>query len=151
MKKLNLDITIDSPRENVWDAIVNDKKFRFWTSAFQEGSYFEGGWNKGDAIRFIAINKEGKKEGMVSEIAESIYPEHISIRHLGYIMDGIEDTTSEKVREWAPSYENYTLQKVEGNKTLFKLEMDITEEYYQIFLEMWPRALKKLKEVCEMK
>ena len=45
-KKINLDITINSSPENVWDAIVNDRKYRIWTSAFQEGSYFEGGCHK---------------------------------------------------------------------------------------------------------
>ena len=149
MKKINLDITINATRKGVWEAIVDDSKFRLWTSAFQEGSYFEGGWNKGDAIRFISINKEGVKEGMVSEIAESIYPNYISIKHLGYIMNGIEDTTSEEIRKWAPAFENYTLEELEEKKTLFKLDMDATEEYYDMFLEMWPKALTKLKEVSE--
>ena len=86
---------------------------------------------------------------MVSEIAESNYPGFISIRHLGYIMDGVEDTTSDKIKEWAPSYENYKLEKLDGQKTLFKLEMDVTDPYYEMFLKIWPNALAKLKEVCE--
>lgn len=149
MKKINLNITINTSRESVWDAIVDDSKFRLWTSAFTEGSYFEGGWNKGDAIRFMAINKQGEKEGMVSEIAESIYPNYISIKHLGYIVNDIDDTTSEEIRKWAPAFENYTLEELEQKKTLFKLDMDATEEYYDMFLEMWPKALTKLKEVSE--
>ena len=149
MKKINLNITINASRESVWDAIVDDSKFRLWTSAFTEGSYFEGGWNKGDAIRFMAINKQGEKEGMVSEIAESIYPNYISIKHLGYIVNDIDDTTSEEIRKWAPAFENYTLEELEQKKTLFKLDMDATEEYYDMFLEMWPKALTKLKEVSE--
>lgn len=149
MKQLNLEILIHASPETVWDAITNDTKYRQWTSAFQEGSYFEGGWNKGDAIHFIAQNEEGQKEGMVSEIAESTYPEYISIRHLGFISKGIEDTTSDAVKKWAPSYENYTLEKAGDNTTLFKISMDTTEEYYTMFMEMWPKALIKLKEVSE--
>ena len=45
---------------------------------------------------------------MVSEIAENKPNEFISIRHLGYIANGIEDTQSEAIRAWAPAYENYT-------------------------------------------
>ena len=90
-----------------------------------------------------------KKEGMVSEIAESIYPNYISIKHLGYIVNDIDDTTSEEIRKWAPAFENYTLEELEQKKTLFKLDMDATEEYYDMFLEMWPKALTKLKEVSE--
>jgi len=64
-------------------------------------------------------------------------------------MNGIEDTTSEEIRKWAPAFENYTLEELEEKKTLFKLDMDATEEYYDMFLEMWPKALTKLKEVSE--
>ena len=149
MKKINLDIVINASREMVWDTIVDDANYRLWTSAFQETSYFEGGWNKGDTIRFLGINEKGEKEGMVSEIAESVYPEYISIKHLGYIVNGVDDTTSEEIRKWAPSFENYTLEKLEENKTLFKLDMDVTEEYYEMFMGLWPKALAKLKEVSE--
>jgi len=149
MKNLTLDITINAPRENVWDAIVTDAKYRAWTAVFYDGSYFEGGWNKGEAIHFLAVNSEGKKEGMVSEIAESVYPEFISIRHRGYVVDGVEDTTSEKVKEWAPSYENYKLEKLAAHQTRFTLNMDVAEAYYDSFKELWPKALAKLKEVSE--
>jgi hypothetical protein len=148
MQKLHLEIEIDASAESVWDAIVSDAKYRQWTSAFQEGSYFEGGWNAGDKIRFIAINDKGEKEGMVSQIAESRYPSFISILHLGYLVNGIEDTTSEEVKKWAPSYENYTLES-KGDQTVFKLDQDVNEEYYAMFLDIWPKALQKLKEISE--
>jgi translation elongation factor EF-4 len=149
MKKINLAITINAPREAVWDAIVNDSKFRQWTSVFTETSYFEGSWNKGDTIRFLAINEKGEKEGMVSEIAESRYPEYISIKHLGYIVNGVDDTTSEEIRKWAPAFENYTLETFEEDKTLFKLDMDVEDRFFDMFMELWPKALAKLKEVSE--
>lgn len=150
MKKLNLEIIINASPENVWDAIVNDTKYRIWTAAFNDGSFFEGGWNKGDTIRFIGLNEAGEKEGMISEIAESNYPEFISIRHLGYIIKGVEDTTSDAVKKWAPSYENYTLVKIDDNQTEFKLNMDVADEWYDMFLDMWPNAMAKLKEVVEV-
>ncbi len=149
MKKLNLEIMINASQQKVWDAIVNDTKYRLWAAAFQPGSFFEGGWNKGDSIRFIGINDEGQKEGMISEIAESNYPEFISIRHIGYIIKGIDDTTSDAVKKWAPSYENYTFSKIDDDRTEFKLSMDVTDEWYDMFLEMWPNAMDKLKEVAE--
>lgn len=150
MKKIKLDIEINAPREDVWEAVIDDAKYRQWTSVFSAGSFFEGGWNKGDAIRFLVEKEEGR-EGMVSEIAESIYPEFISIRHLGYISSGVEDTTSEEVKKWAPAYENYTLKELGNGKTKFIVEADTTEEYYQMFLDLWPKALEKLKEVSEEK
>lgn len=149
MKKLNFEIDIHASREIVWDAVVNDEKYRLWTSAFHEGSYFEGGWNTGNVIRFIALNEKGEKEGMLSEIAESRFPEYISIRHLGIIMNGIEDVTSDDAKKWTPAFENYTFEKVNENEMKFIVEMDASEEFADMFAEMWPKALVKLKDLCE--
>jgi hypothetical protein len=149
MKKMNMEIEIDASNEKVWASIVDVNFYRLWAKEFMEGSYFEGGWNKGDTIQFLAVNESGSKEGMVSEIAESDYPKFISIRHLGYIMDGVIDTTSDMVKAWSPSYENYTLEALGDQKTKFKLDMDVEDQYYDMMLEMWQRAMLKMKQVSE--
>ncbi len=149
MKKLKLEVLINAPAEKVWDAVVNVRKYEKWTAAFNPTSTFEGGWNKGDTIRFIGTNEQGKKEGMISEIAESRYPEFISIKHRGMILDGVEDTTSEEVKKWTPAYENYTLERVGPEQTLFKLSLDTPEEWEDMMKDMWPKAFKLLKEVSE--
>lgn len=149
MKKMNLEIEINASNEKVWASIVDVNLYRIWAEEFMEGSYFEGGWKKGDAIQFLAENESGNKEGMVSEIAESDYPKYISIRHLGYIMDGVIDTTSDMVKAWAPSYENYTLEALDDQKTKFRLDMDVEDQYYDMMLEMWQRAMQQLKQVSE--
>lgn len=149
MKQINLDIHIEAPRETVWAAIVTPEHYNRWTRVFTETSYFEGGWNKGDAIRFLAIGSEGQKEGMVSEIAESDFPAYISIRHLGYIMNGVEDTESEAIKAWAPAYENYTLHALSPNTTRFEVQSDVTDNYYDMFMDLWPKALQALKETAE--
>ena len=149
MKKLNLDILINASPEKVWDCIIDPVKYRKWASAFMEGCYFEGGWNKGDSIQFLAVNEAGAIEGMVSEIAESTFPEYISIRHIGMVSNGVIDMTSDMVKAWTPSYENYTLEKLGDHQTRFVLDMDANEEYYDMFLDMWPRALGLVKEIAE--
>jgi len=148
MKKIRYEITINAKSEKVWDAVVNDKKYREWTTPFQEGSYFEGGWNRGDKIRFLALNEKGEEEGMVSEIAESRKPYFISIRHLGVVLGGKEDTTSEEAKKWAPAYENYTFT-AEGDMTRFSVDVDTDESLYEFFKDVWPKALEKLKEIAE--
>ncbi len=149
MKKLNLEIEIEASGDKIWKSIVEVDQYRLWAEEFMAGSYFEGGWNKGDAIQFLVVNEAGNKEGMISEIAESEYPTFISIRHLGYIMDGVVDTTSDAIKAWAPSYENYTLEALGDQKTRFKLDMDVEDDYYDMMLEMWQRGMQKLKQVCE--
>jgi uncharacterized protein YndB with AHSA1/START domain len=148
MKTLHFDVFIQASREKVWNSIVHEEPYRVWTAPFHEGSTFEGGWNTGDKIKFIAPEEDGSRSGMISEIAESRFPEFISIRHLGMLYNGVEDTSSEEVKKWAPSYENYTLTE-ENGFTHFQVALDSSEEYVEMFNEMWPKALEKLKEVAE--
>ena len=66
------------------------------------------------------------------------------------VQDGEEDTTSDAVKQWAGSLENYTFKDKNG-KTELLVDMDINDEYKDMFSDMWPKALKKLKELAEKK
>lgn len=149
MKKMSHEIQIVAPAASVWDAIVDQHKYIAWTREFHPTSYFEGGWSKGDKILFLGQDEKGSIGGMVAEIAESDFPNTISIRHLGYVQDGVEDTESDAVRASFPSYENYFLEEIGGGKTLFRVELDMDEGFWEMMDEMWPRALKALKDVVE--
>jgi uncharacterized protein YndB with AHSA1/START domain len=149
MKKINLDISINASVEKVWDIVIGDETYREWTSVFCPGSYFKGSWEKGSKILFLGPDPEtGGEGGMVSEIADNVLHKYISIKHNGIINNGVEDTTSESVIKWTPSYENYTFEET-NDGTLFKLDMDATDEYYEFFLQSWPKALEKIKELSE--
>lgn len=152
MEKLTFKTIINASPEKVWDILWNDDSYPAWTAVFSEGSRAEidgkpagqQGWKKGSKILFL----NSKGEGMVSSIAENIPHEYLSIRHLGFIKGGVEDTESEQVKKWAGAEENYTLKTVDG-KTEVMVEMDITEEYKDYFVNTWPKALDKLKELAE--
>lgn len=60
--------------------------------------------------------------------------------------DGIFD--GEAVSGWAGSHENYTfLDHSDGTEV--RIDQDIDEAHEAMMSEMWPKALKKLAEVCE--
>jgi hypothetical protein len=148
MQKMHFKIIIHGKPQEVWDAVVDSQKYREWTSVFHPDSCFEGGWEKGNRICFLACSKNGEKEGMIAEIAESRKYSFISIKHLGYISGGVEDTISEKVKQFAPAYENYSFTPI-GDNTKFEVDIDIEEDYVEMFSALWPKALKKLKETVE--
>lgn len=148
MKKLHLSITIHAPVKTVWETVIGKETYPLWTETFHPGSDIKGTWQKGEKVYFIGPNENGNNDGMVSEIAEFIPHEFISIKHLGFLQNGVEDTESPAIKAWAPSYENYTLKERDG-KTEFTVDMDASEEYYDYFKETWPKALEKLKEVSE--
>jgi len=149
MKTLRYATTIRAPREAVWAAMLGPETYRAWTAPFCEGSgcessYYEGSWNTGDRIRFLAPNGDG----MASAIAESRPPEFVSIRHLGLVKDGIEDTTSEAAMAWASAFENYAFAETNG-ATEVTVEMQMPADFDAFMDEAWPKALAKLKSICE--
>lgn len=149
MKKLHFSSLINAPKEKVWHAMLDDKSYREWTSAFNPGSYYKGDWNKGSKILFLGPNPEtGEESGMVSRIAEHKPFEFISIEHLGIVQNGVEDTTSEEARKWSPAYENYSFKEKDG-VTEVLVDLDVDETEAETFHEMWTAALQKLKEIAE--
>jgi len=148
MSKLNFSILIDAPISKVWDTMLEDKTYRIWTEAFMPGSYYDGDWTRGSKILFLGPGNDGKVGGMVSRIKDNRLHEFISIEHLGEVIDGVEDTTSDRVKDWAGALENYTFINKKG-KTELVVDLDINEEFKEMFEGMWPKALQKLKSLCE--
>jgi uncharacterized protein YndB with AHSA1/START domain len=148
MQKLHFSIAINAPKKKVWDTMLSDQTYPEWTSAFSKGSYFEGSWDKGSKISFVAPDENGKLSGMVSQIEENRPYNFLSIKHLGVVEDRVEDTTSEAAKGWTGALENYTFEESNGGTELL-VDMDSDEEYVSMFERLWPQALQKLKELSE--
>lgn len=146
--KQTLEFTIDiqAPRAAVWDAMLGPETYKAWTAPFCEGSYYEGSWEQGRKIRFLTPSGEG----MVAEIAENRRHEFVSIRHLGEITPGgAEDVSSDKVRSWAPAYENYRFEDLPGGATRVRVTVDSLPDYLEFMQLTFPKALQELKLICE--
>lgn len=97
MQQMTFTTTIKAPRELVWNTMLDPASYREWTRPFMEGSYYEGSWDEGATIRFLSPSGEG----MAATIERNQLHEFISIRHLGFVANGKDDTTSEAVTSWA--------------------------------------------------
>ncbi len=130
--------------------MLGDATYREWTASFCPGSYYVGSWDQGAEIKFLGPDEKGNPDGggMYSRIKENRLHEFVSIEHLGIITNGVVDTTSEEVKKWAPSFENYTFVDKDGGTDVL-VDMDINDEHKAQFEDMWPKALQKLKEVAE--
>ena len=144
MNRLQFSIVIKAPRQKVWRMMLDQEGYRNWAADFAAGSYYEGSWEKGEKIRFLIPDGSG----MTSVIAENKPLEFISIKHLGFIKDGVEDTESPQIKTWAPSFENYTFGEIKGGTEL-KIDLDIQPEWEEFMKQTWPKALAKLKGICE--
>jgi len=143
-RRIQFTIDIAAPVPVVFSTMLDPQCYRDWTTAFAEGSYYEGSWQQGQKIRFMAPSGDG----MVSEIAEHRVNEFTSIRHLGYVAHGFEDTQSDAIRAWAPAYENYSfLPTALGTRLV--VDQDVTPEFEPYVAQAWPQALQRLKQLCE--
>ena len=148
MQKLHFSTTINAPKEKVWHIMLDDETYRQWTSAFMEGSYYDGSWTAGSNMRFLAPEPDGTVSGMLSEIKEVRPYEFVSIRNLGEIKKGEEVLFTGEDTGGQEMLENYTFRD-KGGATELSIDVDSSEEYSKMFEEIWPKALAKLKEIVE--
>lgn len=149
MQKFKTSIFINAPKEKVWDTMLGKDTYEEWTKPFNATSRFEGDWSEGSKMIFLGTDEKGENEGgMVSRIAKNVPYEYLSIEHLGIVENGVEDTTSEKAKSWAPAFENYVLTE-KDNGTEVTIDQDLEKEHVEMFTNMWTKALQKLKELSE--
>ena len=145
MQKINFSTSINAPKEKVWEILWNLDAYKAWTSAFAEGSQAKtDDWKEGSKVLFV----DPKGNGMVSMVAVNKPNEYMSFKHLGEVHEGVEDITSDRVKGWSGSTENYTLKDDSGSTNLL-VDMDIPDEFKEMFEKMWPIALEKLKALAE--
>ena len=146
---MDFNIEINATREKVWDVLFGEKTYPIWTTAFSEGSNVKTDWQKGSKALFI----DASNRGMVSKIADNVPNEFMSIEHLGMYDNGVEDYESEHVKSWAGAKENYTLTDENGITNLHIFmemdESDANKQMIEMFTDMWPKALAKVKELAE--
>ena len=151
MKKMQFKKDINASAEKVYNIMLGIDKidtYEQWTAAFNPTSTYEGSWEKGAKIYFIGTDENGKRGGMVSEIADNIPFRFVSIRHYGVLDDETEITEGAEVEKWAGGFENYSFKENNGVTTV-TVDVDVMDDYIDFFNSTFPKALDKLKELAE--
>jgi len=145
MKKLEFKIDIAANRKKVWDTMLNPETYKEWVKASWPGSYYDGKWKQGENIKFIAPGQGGT----LATIAELKPYEFVLAKHIAVInKDGTEDHNSNAAKSWIGTTESYTFIEKNG-KTELRTEMNVNPEWEKMFTNDWPKAMAKLKEICE--
>lgn len=151
MKKLQFRVSINAPANKVYGFMLGIKSkstYEQWTSLFNPTSTYEGSWEKGSKILFIGVDENGEKGGMVSKIVENITNQFVSIQHYGLLKADKEITAGPEVEKWANGFENYTFEENNGITTV-TVDLDTIEDFLDYMNQTYPKALDKLKELCE--
>ncbi|MBI5010375.1 MAG: SRPBCC domain-containing protein [Bacteroidia bacterium] len=145
---LHFETLINSPVDRVYETMLREDTYKSWTSVFNSDSRYEGSWKKGSKIVFIGTDSNGNTGGMVSRIKENLQNKFVSIEHLGIVKNGNEIMSGSDVDEWKGALENYSF-KAKGDNTLLSVDIDSNKEFKSYFSDTWPKALSKLKSICE--
>jgi hypothetical protein len=146
MKTLQYTKEIKAPAQKVWDTLWNEATYSQWTGPFNPngGSTMQSDWKIGGKTLFL----DTKGNGMVSTLKAKNEPHEIVFEHLGEVIDGKEDTSSEKVKSWAGSLEEYHLSENNGITTL-KASVQAGEEWEEMMNNGFTKGLEIVKELSE--
>lgn len=147
-ERMHFEKIIRSDSKKIFKIMFDKKTWSEWTSAFNPTSHFTGNWEKGSRMLILGTDQDGTIGGMSSRIRENIPGKYMSIEYLGLIKNGKEVTDDPGAEGWKGAMENYTFTS-KGKVTLLSVDCDVQKGYIQYFETTWPKALNKLKEICE--
>lgn len=145
MKNIEFKISIGGTKKKVWETMLAPEPYKVWVNAAWPGSYFEGEWKEGNNLRFITEDGSGTLATLIEHrLYDYSFAKHIAVLQPG----GIEDRESDVAKGWIGTTERYTF--TENDKTTeLKVVLTINPEWEKMFSDGWPKALAKLKEICE--
>lgn len=146
MKTLTYSITIDKPREVVFQTMTDNSLFPEWAKAWGEGMICAGEWKEGEHISFFDQTQGGTK----AFIEELVVNEFIKTKHVAMVNPKNHEVelTDEMMRKWIGSREDYYFREKSEKETILEFVM-ITDESFEKMMEAWPEALQFLKDICE--
>ncbi len=145
MKKIMFRISIAATKQKVWKTMLHPDNYREWVNAAWPGSFYEGGWREGENLRFISEDGSGTLATLADyKPYDYIFAKHIAVLNAG----GIEDRDSDIAKGWIGTTEAYQFTE-DKDATTLTVKLNINPEWEKMFDDGWPKALEKLKEICE--
>jgi hypothetical protein len=144
LRKHTFQVEIHAPAEKVWQVLLNEDTFREWTNVFSEGSYYTGEMKQGGRIHFLSPDGSG----MYANVAYFNPHSHIIFQHIGELKNFEEQPVDENAEKWSGTFESYIL-KESGGITKLTAEVDIKPDQVDFINDTFPKALGKIKEICE--
>lgn len=145
MKNIEFKISIVGSKQKVWETMLHSTTYKEWVNAAWPGSFFEGEWKEGNNLRFISDDGSGTLVTLIEHKPyDYSFAKHIAVLQPG----GIEDRDSEIAKGWVGTAERYTFTE-NKDTTVLKVVLTINPDWEKMFSDGWPKALAKLKEICE--
>jgi uncharacterized protein YndB with AHSA1/START domain len=147
-ERVHFEKMINAESTKVFKIMFGSETWPEWTSAFNPSSHFTGTWEKGSRMLFLGTDQDGTTGGMASKIRENIPGKYMSIEHMRIVKNGKEITDDPDGGGWAGAMENYTFTET-SRGTMISIDCDVKKGFISYFEDTWPKALDKLKAICE--
>jgi len=144
MKEMKFSVEIHAPREIVWSTLWQDETFRQWAGMIDPGTYMKGELKEGNEIQFISAENGYGVSSLVKELKQN---EFLLLKHRADTQDSGQQKRED---EWTGGSERYTLSE-DNDVTTLTLMCDIPLRMEEYFIEAYPKALDKIKELSEKK
>ncbi len=139
------EISIKASNQKVWEVLLNDDTYRKWTAAFTEGSYFEGTWEEGSTMKFLAPDNNG----LASKVIKHDKGKEIVLSHQQMIYNGAASSPEPGEDEWV-GYEEIYRTEERGGEVILTIEQDLgSKEEEEQFSVLWDKALMVIKELAQ--
>lgn len=145
---LHFDVKIECAIEMVFAKMFEKKTYNAWAGVFEQGSTFKGDWQRGSQMHFVYADEDEEEQGLIAKVRENIPNRFISLEYIGLVQNSQEVFEGEDVEDWEGALENYSFRAKE-NATIVSVDLDSTEDFVPFLKSTWPKALAKLKELCE--
>ena len=145
MKTLIFKTLISASKQKVWDTMIEPETYAAWTGEVWPASYYVGEWKTGENLSFIGASGSGT----LATLLDCNPYDHILAKHIAVLLPGgAEDRESEMACGWINSLEEYTFGEKDG-ATELTVSMTVGPDWETMFNHDWPKAMAKLKAVCE--
>lgn len=139
MERLIFKTQINATPEKVWQVLFTQDFYKKWSSAMNEGTYFEGNWQEGTVIKFL----DPKNNGMYNLIEKNIPNKILKMKHLGWILQG-----ELSPQNWEESTITYNVENAEDG-TLLTAEVNALDEFVDFFNSRYPKNFELIKQLSE--
>jgi hypothetical protein len=96
-----------------------------------------------------AVGAKEKRSGLSVSIRKGKRKEWlVSVEYTGMLDGDNEVTQGPLVDGWVGAYENYTFDEENGS-TALTVDVDVHDTMQDYFKDTFPKALNKLREICE--
>jgi uncharacterized protein YndB with AHSA1/START domain len=147
MQTLQHSIEINASKENVWEALLNDKDLRDWTSIIDEGTYMDGILLEGNEVNFISSSSG---YGVASKVEKLIPNKYVSFLWTADVKIGEGGSLEKRAQQWTGGKEVYEIEE-KPNKVMLTLTQEIPDELVEDFKIKIPQALNRVKILAEAK